>query len=112
MSKQKTALPEGNGAGGGELKPDALPVDAGQASADVAAQSDLAPAGSDDVPPTQDEGAPAEFVMVRVLVDCVHGCVNALVQLEADQLASAKAAGQVDDHPDAVNYAASLNAGA
>lgn len=112
MSKQKAALPEGNGAGGGELKSEALLEATGQASADVAAQSDLAQSGSDDVPPNQNEDAPAEPVMARVLVDCEHGCVNALVQLEAAKLAAAKAAGQVDDHPDAVSYAASLKAGA
>lgn len=52
----------------------------------------------------------ADPVPVRVLQDCAYGRCNAVADVPAVDLASAKAGGLVDDHPDAVAYARSLAA--
>lgn len=51
-----------------------------------------------------------EMVQVRALIDMrEHDAVAGLLcSVPADQLAALKAAGFVDDHPDAIAYAASL----
>lgn len=48
-------------------------------------------------------------VPVRVLAACQYGQPDDVVEIPADEIEGAKAGGQVDDHPDAVAYARSLN---
>lgn len=47
-------------------------------------------------------------VEVRVLQACSYGAANALAHIPAGELATAKEAGLVDDHPAAVSYARNL----
>lgn len=47
-------------------------------------------------------------IKARVLLDCSHGRVDELVELDPAALAVAKAAGEVDDHPAAVAYVEGL----
>lgn len=49
-----------------------------------------------------------ETVKARVLVTGAFGVINDLVELTPDLLKQAEQTGQVDPHPDAVAYAASL----
>lgn len=49
--------------------------------------------------------APDGLVKARVLVDCIYGKVNDVVQITQ---AEADASSDVDAHPDAVAYAESL----
>ena len=51
---------------------------------------------------TKVAGADPVTVAVRVLVDCQYGTCNSHALIPADDLASAKAAGLVDDHETAV----------
>jgi hypothetical protein len=53
--------------------------------------------------------APAT-VAVRVLVSCQLGAGDAVIELPAAEAEQYKACGMVDDHPDAVAYARSLQA--
>lgn len=50
----------------------------------------------------------AQPVAVRVLSACQYGKPDDVVEIPADEIDGAKASGQVDDHPDAVAYARSL----
>lgn len=52
--------------------------------------------------------APAEGTKVRVLVEGVHGKPNDVAVLDGQALKDALNSGEVDDHPDAVAYAESL----
>ena len=53
--------------------------------------------------------APApKLTKARVLATGVFGVADEVVELSSDALAQGVAAGQVDSHPDAVAYAASL----
>jgi len=47
---------------------------------------------------------------VRVLAVCLHGNPNDIAVLDGQALKDALADGSVDDHPDAVAYAESLQA--
>jgi len=58
-----------------------------------------------DAPPLTEASA---FVQVRVLCDCQYGSCDGVAMVDRAQLAQAKMLGLVDDHPDAVAYAASL----
>jgi len=49
-----------------------------------------------------------ELTKARVLVAGVFGATDDVVELPSDALAIGVAAGQLDQHPDAVAYAASL----
>jgi hypothetical protein len=53
--------------------------------------------------------APAR-IAARVLAACQLGPGDAVVELSAEEAAQFKASGLVDDHPDAVAYARSLQA--
>lgn len=59
------------------------------------------------------EGGQADLGLgtkVRVLLDCHYGRADDVVELPAAVLKAAKAAGMVDDHPEAVKYAEGLQA--
>lgn len=71
------------------------------AAADVAAETAAAETAAA-------EKRAVETVQARVLQDCAYGATNAVADVPADELESAKAAGLVDDHPSAVEYALSL----
>lgn len=47
----------------------------------------------------------------RVLLDCSYGRADTVVELTDAEMESAKAGGEVDDHPDAVRHAETLAAG-
>lgn len=47
-------------------------------------------------------------VAVRVLTACNYGQANDVVEIPANEVDAAKSNGLVDDHPDAVAYARSL----
>lgn len=47
-------------------------------------------------------------VPARVLAACAYGKPDDVAEIPADEIEGAKANGQVDDHPDAVAYARSL----
>lgn len=63
----------------------------------------VAPTRPGPAAPTEPELVPA-----RVLMSGVHGRIDTIAYLPPHLLAQAVAAGQVDPHPDAVAYAASL----
>lgn len=49
-----------------------------------------------------------ELTKARVLVTGVFGAIDDVVELQSDLLAQGVLSGQLDKHPDAVAYAASL----
>lgn len=51
-----------------------------------------------------------EPVEARVLVDGAYGKINDVVEIPAESIDSAVAAGEIDTHPDAVAYAKTLKA--
>lgn len=50
----------------------------------------------------------AKMIKVRVLVDCIHGHADDVIELEASVAKAHADAGEVDPHPDAVTYALTL----
>ena len=80
------------------------------AAAAAAAEAEAAAAAAAAEAEAAAEAAAAAAVDVRVLIDCAYGKCNAVASIPAAELSDAKAAGQVDDNPDAVEYARSLQA--
>jgi hypothetical protein len=68
------------------------------------------PPADPPAPPPTDPPPAAEPALTeaRVLIDCQHGKVDAVVALTDADLAEAVALGVLDPHPDAVAYAKSL----
>ncbi len=60
--------------------------------------------------PNSDQADLGLKIRARVLLDCSYGRANDVVELTAAEIESARSAGAVDDHPDAVKYAESLKA--
>ena len=53
-------------------------------------------------------GEASSPVRVRVLTDCRFGRADSVALVDSEELLQAKDLGLVDDHPDAVAYAAAL----
>jgi len=58
--------------------------------------------------PTPSPASAPELIKARVLASGAFGAIDDVVELPPDLLAQGVASGQVDSHPDAVAYAASL----
>jgi len=75
----------------------------------LVAQGLAKPADEPAVKPVEEPASRLRASKVRVLVDCALGRVNDVVTLSGAALKGAKAAGQVDNDPDAVAYALGLD---
>lgn len=95
-------------------KPEAAPT-AGANAETENPQAQNAPGGAPPAapettqPPTTTPPAEAKHVEVRLLLDCVHGKINAVVKVPAAEAKRAAAEGWGDPSPAAVAYAKTLS---